>query len=712
MIRKYLATSVTIFFVTPAWAQDHVPAGGSVQLTMADTDTDQFDEKNTIIVTGKRHTGEQVAPKGSVGILGDRDVLETPFSQTSYTDALIKNIQAKTFGEIFEANPSVTRNGGRFYQNDEFLVRGFPVHGKDISYDGLYGLASQRRVGVGGIARIDFLKGPNALLNGVPPNGSVGGAINIVPKRAETQPNYDFDADYLGTSNFGAHIDVGRRFGADDAYGARLNFSHRAGDVTLDGARERETMAYLSLDRQSDRLRVFANINYENRRNDGAGFAGWGILPGFDVPKAPDNRTNPTPPFTYTKTARVFGLVRAEYDIASGWTASLGAGAQTSDDTQFVTYGKTILDAAGDVRGSDFYRLSFATQDAYSYDAKLIEVVSTGPLHHEIGIAAYHLLLRERFRQFSQDGPALPESLYQRDSVEPRPVIEMSVAPSLFSTRTVLEGVAIADTISVMDNRVQFTAGVRRQRIKDGDLAGGVSYDKSATTPAFALLARLTPSLSVYGNLIQGLSEGPQAPDTAVNARQIFPPSKTRQNEVGAKFSRAGLTTTLALFDITQPSGRLDLATNIFNVDGDERHRGVELEMSGEPLKGVRLLGGATYIKPQLVKTEGGLADGQDPGGIPAWIITAGGEWDTPLTGVTLTGRYVYQSRRFIDSTNTQRIPPWSRVDLGGRYSFPVDGHLVTLRAQVTNVLDHNYWESVLFSGPPRTVSLSASVSF
>ena len=32
--------------------------------------------------------------------------------------------------------------------------------------------------------RIDVLKGPSALLNGMPPGGSVGGSVNLVPKRA------------------------------------------------------------------------------------------------------------------------------------------------------------------------------------------------------------------------------------------------------------------------------------------------------------------------------------------------------------------------------------------------------------------------------------------------------------------------------------------------------------------------------------------------
>ena len=34
--------------------------------------------------------------------------------------------------------------------------------------------------------RVEVLKGPTAMLNGMPPNSSIGGTVNIVPKRAPT----------------------------------------------------------------------------------------------------------------------------------------------------------------------------------------------------------------------------------------------------------------------------------------------------------------------------------------------------------------------------------------------------------------------------------------------------------------------------------------------------------------------------------------------
>jgi len=67
---------------------------------------------------------------------------------------------------------------------------------------------------------------------------------------------------------------------------------------------------------------------------------------------------------------------------------------------------------------------------------------------------------------------------------------------------------------------------------------------------------------------------------------------------------------------------------------------------------------------------------------------------------------------------NTESIPAWTRLDLGGRYSFGVGDRLLTVRANVENVTNKNYWSSVggepgptiFVLATPRTFLLSMSV--
>ncbi|WP_157632498.1 TonB-dependent receptor domain-containing protein, partial [Bacillus cereus] len=78
-------------------------------------------------------------------------------------------------------------------------------------------------------------------------------------------------------------------------------------------------------------------------------------------------------------------------------------------------------------------------------------------------------------------------------------------------------------------------------------------YDASANTPAGALLFKASDRLSLYANYIEGLSQGSTAPVSAANAGEVFPPFKTRQREVGAKFDFGRLASALSVYEIEKP---------------------------------------------------------------------------------------------------------------------------------------------------------------
>lgn len=83
------------------------------------------------------YAGDQVTRKGAQGMLGDGDFMDTPFNLTSYTAKAVKNLQARTLGEMVASDPSVRITnpaGGRF---EQFSVRGFSLFNSDVSYGGL-----------------------------------------------------------------------------------------------------------------------------------------------------------------------------------------------------------------------------------------------------------------------------------------------------------------------------------------------------------------------------------------------------------------------------------------------------------------------------------------------------------------------------------------------------------------------------------------------
>ncbi|WP_289624510.1 TonB-dependent receptor plug domain-containing protein, partial [Paracidovorax avenae] len=121
-------------------------------------------------------------------MLSNRDALDTPFSATQYTARLIDDQQARTIGDVLVNDPSVRNTYGRNSGREEFNIRGFTVFNYDVSYNGLYGLSPRNAASLIGVERVEVLRGPGALLNGMAPAGSVGGSINLVPKRAGAEP--------------------------------------------------------------------------------------------------------------------------------------------------------------------------------------------------------------------------------------------------------------------------------------------------------------------------------------------------------------------------------------------------------------------------------------------------------------------------------------------------------------------------------------------
>lgn len=663
------------------------------------------------------YAGGQVARGGNLGILGNKDFMDTPFNQTSYTDEYIEDTQSKTLTQALETSPSVRRTGGRYSSEDNFTIRGFGVNGVNVSYDGFYGLGTFRRNSLQEIARVEVLKGPSALLNGVPPDGGVGGTINLVPKRATDVPVTDLHLSYYEDSIFEGHIDIGRRFGEANAFGVRVNAVHSDGETPFDNNEEQLTLGSVALDYLGEKLRLFANINIEEQQQDAATFGAF-VSGASGVPSAPDGRNNLAAPFTKTETERSYNLLRAEYDINDNWMAEVGYGWQESEELQYVHFAVPIINDAGDYTEPTFYRFREGDYDYQSANARLTGRFMTGPVRHTVSISAYTVDRDVDSDTRNASGPQFGDQVFNIYDPQPSQYTEpdfSTITPSRAQFELIQEGVAISDTLGFMEDRLQLTVGARHQSLKNRNVGTGTTnYDESRLTPAAAVIYRVVDTVALYANYIEGLTEI-QTPSNVVNSNDTFDPAQTEQVEVGAKMDMGRLATTLSVFEITQPNGVTDPVTNIFSLDGEQRNRGVELETFGEIMPGLRLVGGVAYIDAKQVKTDGGGAnDGNKASGVPELRANFYGEWDTFfLPALTLTAGLIHTDSQFINAANTFSIDDWTRVDLGARYLTAIQGRDVTLRLRLTNALGKDYWENAsLALGEPRSVSLSTSINF
>ncbi|WBH15873.1 TonB-dependent receptor [Sphingomonas radiodurans] len=671
-----------------------------------------------IIVNGERIKGAQAASKAQIGVLGDSEVFNTPFSTSGYTDQLIRDQQARSLADVLANDPSVRQATSRYAESEVFVIRGFQVY--TTLFNGLPGLVDSRQPFLDGVERIDVFKGPSTLVNGA--SQEVGGTVNFVPKRAESGGTRRATIGYIGDAQGEAHFDVGRRWGSNDQWGLRGNVGLRYGDTPVDNQLDRAGIGVVAFDYRGDRLRVSVDASYQDRRLL-AELSGFSVLPGFGIPRAPDLDRNIFDRSSSYRKRNGIGLVSAEYDVADRITVFAAGGYQHSNERYSGPYSPTITTPDGT---TDVSTVPYVlTDNSYVGRVGIRAAFETGPVSHAITVSA------ESYLDRYYGGYAVFDTL-TRNIYNPRPLAQEVLAypnpETAYRQRSLTKSVVIADAASIHDGRVTLIAGVRRVTIgsTNRDPAGAINsdYRQSRYTPAVALLVKPLPRLTLYGNYIQALQLGATAPVGTANANEVFPPTLAKQYELGAKYKiGAAAGVTFAAYNITQPSGITDPVTRIFSVDGAQRNRGLELSAFGEVAAGLRLLGGASLIDAVQTRTEDadgdgrGDLDGNKATGVPDWQANFGGEWDVrSLPGLTLTGRMLYTSRQYVDPDESRTIPGWTRYDVGVRYTAIVAGKPLAFRATVENVTDHNYWSSSIGStlalGAPRTVLLSVTRDF
>ena len=294
--------------------------------------------------------GGQVARGARLGLLGNKDVMDTPFNVSSYTSELLANRQAVTLADALNVEPSVRFTGQIGGVTDSFYIRGFPIgEGNlgEIAFDGVYGVAPNYHVFTDYIERVEVLKGPAALLYGMSPNSGVGGVINMVPKRSLPEDLTRVSADYVGDSQFGGRVDLSRRFGDEGEWGVRVNGMHRQGDTPLDNMYSRTDIGALSLDYQGERLRASLDLLTQHEKID-APTRPFLVAAGLDVPRAPDGRRNATQPWGWWKSDGQSALLRVEYDISDRLTVFADAGGSDTNVSRLSDQTPTIVNEAGD----------------------------------------------------------------------------------------------------------------------------------------------------------------------------------------------------------------------------------------------------------------------------------------------------------------------------------------------------------------------------
>lgn len=670
------------------------------------------------------YAGGQVARGARMGMLGNQDMQDVPFSFSSYTSELIDNRQAQSLGDVLNSDPAVRQSYGFGNFAQVFVIRGFQLYTDDIAFNGLYGVLPRQIISTEAVERVEVFKGANAFLNGFAPGGSgIGGAINVVSKHAEDTPTRSVTLDYASDTRVGGHIDLGQRFGEDNRFGVRVNLAKREGETGVDSESSHFTLAAFGLDFRGERLRLSTDFGYQKQRlNEGRSpvYLTTGTALGGKIPDAPDAKTNYAQSWSWSQLEDTYAMANAEYDLSESWTFYMAAGGKYTRENG--VYGSSyIYNASGATRIGRLY--SPLDQETISAVAGVRGNLATGPVSHQLNLAV-NGLWQEKWNSYESTLAANRRfgNLYDPVDVAPPPVNTRAgdIHDPDTTAKVATRSMAVSDTLGFFDDRVLLTLGARHQTIGADawsalNRARTANYQESITTPVYGLVVKPTEYLSLYANRIESLQQGQTSPGAANNPNVMFAPYRAKQTEAGIKLDWGTYGGGLGIYEIELPQGVLG-TDNYYRVDAQQKNRGVELNVFGEPLSGLRVLAGATWIDSEL---SGGASntEGNRAVGVPEFQFNLSADWDVPgVSGLVLNGMLLRTGGQFYDTTNDYSIPAWTRVDLGARYAFAVDQREVTLRAGVENVAGKDYWASTnggyLTQGAPRTLKVSATVDF
>ncbi len=732
---SYISTSVVILGASQAaWAQTDI-----------NTDSQSAEPSvvlDTIVVTSSAdasadglpsaYAGEQVATGSRVGILGNQDIMDTPFSTVSYTNEYITNQQAQSVGDLLKKDPTVrvARGFGNF--QEAYFMRGFITTSDDTMFNGLYGILPRQYIATELFERVEVQRGASTMLNGAAPSGgNAGGTINLLPKRAGNEPLREVTLGYGQGDQGKVAVDVSDRFGADDAFGVRFNAAYQDGDSAIDDESSTLGLAAFGLDYRGEQYRLSADLGWQDNKLKEtrpsvtlAGVAG--------VPDAPKGSKNWAQPWTYSNEEDVFGTIRGEYDLNDNITAYGAYGVRSGDeDNSLANLTVNNIDGTGTT-----YRFDNIREDkVQSAELGLRGKWQTGKVAHNWVIAADLYDQEEKGAYAFDSENKLPTNLYRpTDYAKPafsnQAVIGGDLDNPKLTNDKQFQSFALADTFSLFDDKLKTTLGVRHQNVKTASYdpntqAKTADYDKSKWTPSIGIVYQPSLDWSVYGNYIESLAPGARAPLTndngaVTNGGQNLDPYVSKQTEVGVKYDNGMIGSSLAIFRTDEARAYVN-DNNTFTAAGENRHQGAELSVFGSPSENMRLIAGVTYLSAKQKDTGDVTLNGNRVIGLPTLQSNVNLEYDlAAVEGMTLTGDIIHTGARYADAANTLKVDGYTTVDVGARYRTTLAGQDVTLKGVVTNVTGEDYWQSVggyagqgyLNAGESTALKVSATFNF
>ncbi|MBE7385472.1 MAG: TonB-dependent receptor [Leptolyngbya sp. SIO1E4] len=674
---------------------------------------DADDDAIQVVVTGEEDEGYNPS-NASTATRTDTPLRDTPQSIQVVPRQVIEDQQAQSLQEVTR-NVSGVFQGNTFGTTlNTFIIRGFET---DVFLrDGFRDPARILRE-TADLERVEVLKGPASVLYGTL---EPGGIINLVTKQPLEAPLYSAE---LTVGSFGfvePSIDLGGPLNEDGTVLYRLNALYESGGNfrDFDQGVERIFVSPSLTWRISDNTDITFNFDYLNDERplyEGIPAIGDSVA---DIPF--DRILNGLDDVTKTESFEAGYLL--EHRFSDNWRLRNNFRFNSLDRFDVFTNPRSLDESTGILtrRFSDLER----TDKIYSLQTNVVGEFSTGSVEHTLlfGIDLFRETL-DLDNRFSEDGDAPSINIFNPEyGLASRPERDELPINFLFENQTDTLGIYLQNQIKLSE-QWQLLAGGRFDIVdQESDQSGSFGESSSqqqeeAFSPRLGIVYQPIEPLSLYASYAQSF-----VPNSSVNEDgNLLEPERGMQYEVGIRgeFFDGNLSATLAAFNINK--------TNIAIADpdlegvsrpiGEQRSRGIELDVRGEILPGWSIFGSYAYTDAEITEDDGSELEGNRPRGIPEhaaslWTTYEIQEGDLQGLGFG-AGVFFVGEREGLDD-NSFQLTSYTRTDASIFYQR--NNWRAGLNFQ--NLFDIDYIESAdddrldIYPGIPFTVLATFSVEF
>ena len=665
----------------------------------------------------------------TAGVTGFAQPLSrTPIQADVFDAKSLLDIGATSLSDLTRLDASVTDSYNSPGYWTTFAIRGFQVDNRyNFRRDGLP-INAETVLPMDSLSSVEILKGLSGAQSGV---SAPGGLVNLAVKRPDADLR-DAQLRWSQNGTVGTAIDLSQRFGADRAFGARLNASVDRLDPNFrDTQGHRENLA-LATDWRIDGDRKL-ELEFEHNVQSQPSMQAFSML-GDVVPDPhaidPHINLNDQPWSLPVVTQGNTMSLRYTQALDAHWRLQVQALQQqlVSNDHLAFAFGANADCDPCDRFASDGtfaiydYRSDDERRTTRDFDAHLSGEFATGSLEHLLTAGVLESRFLGRFNDEAYNFVGIG-NIAGTAVVPSDPSL---TSPSVDRNERNTE-VYLRDTVQIGADWSVW-GGVRRTTIhrtswetSTGDPTADTDYSQSFTTPWLAVSRQFGARDMVYLSWGEGVESDIVPTHGFPDGGRPLSSTISRQWELGYKHGDESRQWGLTVYDVDQPLDDDPVpGDQVYVHDGITRSIGLEADAQGRfgPLT-LRASAMAQHVRREqaLIPSDDGLR----PTNIPDQALKILATWDlAQVRGLSVLANMDHEGGREVLPDNSVQIPGWTRFDLGARYLQSLGATTLVWRAGVDNLFDRRAWREApyqydhayLFPLEPRTFHASVEAKF